>query len=146
MRSERNVQGSCQAQSIPRKGGNTDHDAYAKQVTGQDSDFEVATPAGTRCAFDGLDAKDSKVVWEVKTRHDWASLAGIPSLIFNPKINRGAVFKIEAQMERCRAVALRCGFTYKWAFEDQGAAQFVATLWNGRVVVVQIPRTGAGPG
>jgi hypothetical protein len=132
--------GPCLARPIPRKGGNkTGHDDYAREVTGQVSDYEVSAPNGPKCAFDGLDATDPKVVWEVKTRHEWSTPQGIAGGIFNPHI-QDAILTMESQMERCSAVAKRCGYEYKWAFENESAAKFMQVLWAGRVKVVHIPR------
>jgi hypothetical protein len=138
-------QGPCQTRAIPRKGGNKDHDDYATEVTGQNTDFEVTAPGGLKCAFDGQDVKDPKVVWEVKTRHEWSTPQGIPSGIFSPRI-QDAILKMESQLERCKGVAQRCGYQYKWAFENKSAAEFMSILWRGHVVVVHRPRAGGGPG
>jgi hypothetical protein len=139
-------QGPCQARDIPRKGGKVegsvgkDHDDYATLVTGRDTEFEITAPGGLKCAFDGLDANNPTVVWEVKTRHEWSTPQGIPSGIFNPRI-QNAILKMESQLERCNGVARRCGYTYKWAFENKSAAEFMSILWNGRVTVVHRPRS-----
>lgn len=138
-------QGPCQTRPIPRKGGDKNHDDYATEVTGQNQDFEVTAPGGLKCAFDGQDTNDPKVVWEVKTKHEWSTPQGIPSGIFNPRI-QDAILKMESQLERCNGVAQRCGYQYKWAFENKSAAEFMSVLWKGRVVVVHRPRGGSGPG
>ena len=57
-----------------------------------------------------------------------------------------AILKMESQLERCKGVAQRCGFQYKWAFENKSAAEFMSILWKGRAVVVHRPRAGSGPG
>ena len=112
------AQGPCQSGPIPRKTSSPDHDEFARFVSGQtdDKDFEVKTPSGLACAYDGQDATNPLVVWEVKTRHEWATPQGIMGSIFSPRI-QVRLSKMEIQIERCRAVAQRCGFTYRWAFE-----------------------------
>jgi hypothetical protein len=137
--------GPCQAHDVPRKGGDKDHDAYAKEVTGKDTDFELVTPGGPKCVTDGQDSTDPNVVWEVKTRHEWSTPQGIAGGIFNPNI-QAAIMSMESQLARCQAVAQRCGYTYKWAFENKAAADLLAIMWKGRVIVVHRPRAGgSGP-
>jgi hypothetical protein len=102
-------------------------------------DFEVTAPSGLKCAFDGLDTNDPTVVWEVKTKHEWSTPHGITSGIFNPRIQE-AIAKMESQLERCLGVAQRCGYQYRWAFENKSAAEFMQLLWRGRVDVVHRPR------
>jgi Domain of unknown function (DUF4157) len=142
----RRVQGPCRAREVNRKGENADHDAYAKTVTGADKDYEISMPAdesrrtatggGSRTiAFDGLDSMNPKLVWEVKTGHEWASEHVIGSAIFAPYIQE-RLQKAERQLARGLAIANRCGYEYRWAFENQAAADFFATLWRGRVKVV----------
>jgi hypothetical protein len=139
-------QGPCQARDIPRipRTGAQDHHDYADLVTGQNMDFEVIPPGGPKCAFDGQDKNNPNVVWEVKTKHEWSTPEAISTGIFNPKVQQ-AVLKMESQLERCLSVAQRCGFQYKWAFENKSAAEFMKILWSGRVVVVHRPRGPVAP-
>ncbi len=138
-------QGPCRERAIPppHKGGDKDHTAYATQVSGSESDFEISAPGGPKCAFDGRDTTNPRIVWEVKTRHEWSTPQGIASDIFNPNIQH-AIMNMESQPARCASVAKRCGYEYWWAFENKDAADMLALLWSGRVKVVHRPRLGPG--
>jgi len=140
----------CTTKDVPRKGGSPDqdhHDAYARKVTGADTDFQIVAPDGkTQCTTDGLDRSmlAAKSVWEVKTRHEWATSYGIPGAIFapyfsgrpnapdapDPESGQGRINKIEEQRQRCLDVTDRCGYRYSYAFETKEAYEFMKGLWN----------------
>jgi hypothetical protein len=135
----------CSVKEVAQAGGDPDHDAYAKLVTGTDKDFQIVAPDGTQCTTDGREPMSQKSVWEVKTRHEWATSYGLPGAIFapyfsgrpnsqagpgNPPINQGRIMKIEEQRLRCLAVTSACGFRYAYAFETKEAADFMKAHWS----------------
>ena len=129
--------------------GDPDHNDYATEVTGANDDFQIVAPDGvTQCTTDGRDERESlltgqKTVWEVKTRHEWATSYGIGGAIFAPYFsgrptshegpnateNMGRVGRIEEQRQRCLEVTDRCGFRYAYAFETEEAANFMRNHW-----------------
>jgi hypothetical protein len=140
----------CSTKEVDRKGGDADHDAYATKVTGADKDFQITAPDGkTQCTTDGREPEfvSPKSVWEVKTRHEWATSYGIPGAIFAPyfsgpptsgakpadaagaKDDPGRIMKIEEQRSRCLDVTKRCGYRYSYAFETKEAADFMKQHW-----------------
>jgi hypothetical protein len=138
----RRRKGPCREREINRGGGDPDHNAYATFVSGSDKDFEVTAPADLdpdrpqtgievphRMAYDGRDTKNANIVWEVKTRHEWASSPDIGGAIFSPYIQERIV-RAEEQLARGRAVARRCGYEYRWAFENADAADFARKKWG----------------
>jgi hypothetical protein len=134
------AQGPCQQSAVPRRGGTAQHNAYADRVTGNTTDFWVKTPEGLEANFDGQDATNAKIVWEVKTRHDWATEAGISSgAIFSPYIHKHRIFKLEEQRARFTAVARRCGFEFHYGVEDEDLAKFLRNHWGNNPVVHHIP-------
>ena len=140
----------CSTKEVDRTEGDKDHDAYAKTVTGADKDFQIVTPDGKiQCTTDGREPMIPKSVWEVKTRHEWATSYGIPGAIFAPYFSghpnpigspadsarnegMGRIGKIEEQRERCLEVTERCGFTYSYAFENKEAFEFMKQHWSNR--------------
>jgi hypothetical protein len=143
----RKHQGPCTEREVDRKGKNADHDEYAKQVTSTDKDCEIQAPGGMTCVTDGKHPFTG-AVWEVKTRHEWASEAGIPSAIFAPYFHNlaaqgpGRIGDMEKQRSRCLAVTERCGFRYEYAFESEDAAKFMKVQWSNRPPVHWIKRAG----
>ena len=104
------------------------------------TDFEVTTPEGIKAQFDGQDASDPNVVWEVKTQHDWASAAGLASgTIFSPFIHKHRIYRLEEQRARFSAVARRCGFVLKYAFDDEKLANFIRDHWGNSPEVLYKP-------
>jgi hypothetical protein len=130
----------CSVKEVDRKGGNQDHDSYAKAVTGADKDCQITAPDGTQCTTDGRELMNPRSVWEVKTGHEWATSYGIPGAIFAPYFsgqpssrggqNEGRIMKIEEQRLRCLAVTSVCGFGYSYAFETKEAADFMKAHWS----------------
>jgi hypothetical protein len=133
----------CTTKEVKRKGEDPAHDAYAKKVTGSDTDFQITAPDGSQCTTDGCMAMNPKSVWEVKTRHEWATSYGLPGAIFAPYFSgktpkagatdaagsTGRIYKIEEQRLRCLEVTSRCGYDYAYAFETKEAADFMRALW-----------------
>jgi Domain of unknown function (DUF4157) len=136
----------CAVRPVPRKGGDAAHDKFATRVTLSNEDFEITAPDGqTRCVTDGC-VPMSRSVWEVKTRHEWATSYGIPGAIFAPYFSGtapppgttgarpddpGRIMKIEAQRQRCLDVTRLCGYQYSYAFQTQDAVDFINRLWGG---------------
>ena len=126
---EQQSEGPCQAQPVPHAGGNRDHDDYADKVTRGTQDYKITTPAGTVCQADGVNAMNPRLVWEVKTRHEWATSYGLMGGIFAPGVQH-AINVIEEQKNRCSIVTKRCGFDYWYAFATPQAADFISKLWS----------------
>lgn len=126
------TKGQCTSADAIRTGGNKEHDAYAKKVTGSDFDFKITTPEGVECVTDGRDTTAPNRVWEVKTFSEWATDAGQGSgAMFSPYINE-RVWKLEEQRARCSGVARRCGFDYVYAFDNEHVAAFMRRQWGNR--------------
>ena len=152
----------CTTKEVDRKAGTPDqiaHNAYAKKVTGADKDFQITAPDGkTQCTTDGRDPEfvSPKSVWEVKTRHEWATSYGIPGAIFAPYFtgrpptpganpagetdDPGRVYKIEEQRLRCLDVTQRCGFKYLVRFRNQGGGRLHETTLVKRPA--RVPQIG----
>jgi hypothetical protein len=126
---EQQSEGECQTQAVPHAGGNPDHDKYADKVTRSTQDFRITTPAGTICQTDGVDAMNPRLVWEVKTGHEWATSYGVIGSIFAPGVQH-AIYELEEQKNRCSIVTQRCGFDYWYAFATAQAADFMNKLWS----------------
>lgn len=132
--------GPCSAVEVNRKGESKDHDDYADQVTGQAMDYKITTPEDEVCQTDGRDGSNPALVWEVKTRHEWATSWGITNAIFAPLIQNERIYKIDRQKDRCLAVTQRCGFRYQYAWETKDAADFMRQLWSNSPPIYHKPR------
>jgi len=122
-------EGPCLERLVPR--GTSEHDRYALQVSGSQHEYHVKSPEGLWCRSDGRDARNPRLLWEVKTGHDWASEAGLSSgLLHIPYFHRDRVMRLEKQRADCLAVAARCGYSYAYAFDDEAVAKAVKRLWG----------------
>jgi hypothetical protein len=128
--------GACRERQVPRGGGNARHDAYALHVTGSTTDYEISTPEGITCSFDGLDPHGQ--LWEVKTGYRYFSEANI---IWSPDVERfhDIILGLEEQRMRCTYVAARCSRPYAYAFDDGEVARFMQVQWGGVPPVFHIP-------
>ncbi|MBM7772275.1 hypothetical protein JOD54_002479 [Actinokineospora baliensis] len=123
--------GPCLQKPVPRQGGNAQHNAFADKVTGSMTDYYLRTPEGLETTTDGLDATDPKLVWEVKTRHEWATEAGLAGgSLFSPLIHREFIYKLEAQLARHIAVTSRCDMKLAYAVDDPTLADFLRKHWG----------------
>jgi hypothetical protein len=131
------VEEPCFAKEVPRSGKNSVHDDFADFVTGRRWDFLIKPPGDPKgCQTDGFDEKDPKLVWEVKTKHEWVTDYGITESIFAPLFNRERIFKLEEQRARCNRVTKHCGFRYQYAFDDPIVAADVRRFWGNNPPVV----------
>ena len=129
VRKMRQTEGKCRAEHIPRRGGNAEHNSFADLVTAGTMDYLLSEPSGISTITDGLDAKDPKLVWEVKTRHDFLTEWALPGTIFSPAV-QGAIMDMEDQRMRHMSVAERCGYKVAYAFDTPEVADFFRRLWN----------------
>ncbi len=123
--------GPCLQRPVPRQGNNAVHNAFADHVTGSMTDYYLSTPEGLETTTDGLDASDPKLVWEVKTRHEWATEAGLAGgSVFSPLIHKEFLYKLEAQRARHVAVTSRCEMKLAYAVDDATLAAFLRDHWG----------------
>lgn len=126
----RKNQGPCLARPVyPRLGNDARHNAFADLVTGSRADFMIAMPGGLRTVTDGVDAGDPKLVWEVKTRHEFLTEWALPHNIFSERV-QDAIMKLEAQRQRHKVVTARCGYRLAYAFDTVEVAEFFQKHWN----------------
>ncbi|HSN34472.1 MAG TPA: hypothetical protein VLU41_17405, partial [Ideonella sp.] len=136
--------GPCDTHDVNgHAGGNTAHNDYATVVTGGNpNDFWVRSPEGWGCQFDGRDLRRDKVVWEVKTGHEWLSDYGLArGSIYAPRLHTRMV-EMEAQRIDCAIAAARCGYQYRYAVDEPTVAQALNIMWNGTPPVFCIGRNG----
>lgn len=128
---DKRKKGQCLGLPVPRRGGNTRHDAYATKVTRSPDDYFVATPTGVAINYDGR--SDKVLVWEVKVGHGW---------MFDPASHQLAlrvVAEWDKQRERGLAVALACGYEHVWSVTDRWIRESLLVRWGGSPFVFNIP-------
>ena len=131
------VSGACDYKLTPRKGGNKKHDNYAKHVAKEkgfgnrvNKEIEWTTPEGASYSFDTYNPKDKTQVFEVKTRHEWASperIGNAPAYI--PNLSE-RIIALEGQRLRGLFVAARCGLSFRYAFDACAAYRGFKQQWN----------------
>jgi hypothetical protein len=96
-------------------GGNKEHDAVARLVTGKPVEYTVRR-GRFAARYDGMDAIGT--LYEVKTRHDFLNLLDQPGARLGPRGRRvigEAVPGLIAQVENQEMVAALCGREYRLA-------------------------------
>jgi hypothetical protein len=114
----------CTIKEARPRGGNREHDALAERVTGEPVEYLVITPERASKQFDGMDL--SGTLYDVKTRHDWLVVLGLPAA---PLTVEGAskiafgVGKLRAETIYERDVAQRCGHAFHLATNNLQVVQ-----------------------
>jgi hypothetical protein len=122
----------CNSGDIPRRGGNSRHDAYATKVTGSSFDYLVVAPPLLAIAYDGLKV-NTRQVWEVKVGYGW---------FFNPamqSIRDRKLAEFDAQKNLGLSVASACRYTHLWSIPDPWVAGLLNARWGGLPPVLSIP-------
>ncbi|MCR1024515.1 DUF4157 domain-containing protein [Cellulophaga baltica] len=139
-------QGACSFRNVSNRGGNQAHDIYASTVAAdrgygyQNDELEVQTPEGISYAFDAYNP-NYRDVWEVKTKHEWTSDAGMPRAPFMPRFDERIV-RMDFQRLRGLYVADRCGLRFKYAFDNCDVALGMRNQWNNIPPIEYIPFIG----
>jgi len=136
------LEGACSSKLVPRKGGHARHDRYAEHVA-QEKNFgkvkkelEYTTPEGVSYSFDVYNPANKAQVIEVKTMHDWA---GPDKIAIAPRVVRSRKTKLPNLSDRIAAlesqrlkgiyVAMRCGLTFSYAFDNCEAYRGFKEQW-----------------
>jgi hypothetical protein len=140
--------GPCKREPSAPKGGNPTHDEYARHVAmvkgygPVGGELTWRTPEGVSYSFDTFNLRNETEVWEVKTRHEWASPLGMATAPFSLPNFGERIESIEEQRLRGLYVADRCGLRFKYAFDNCDAYLGFSQQWQGVPTLEYIPYPG----
>ena len=107
-----------------------DHVALISGYGSMSAEAVVTTPEGITTSFDTFDPKSKSIVWEVKTRHEWASPSGMAAAPYRLKNFLERIYDLEGQRLTGLYVARRCGLDFRYAVDNCSAAQGLRQQWT----------------
>jgi hypothetical protein len=136
----------CKIYPAYPRGGNPEHDALAAFVTGAPVEYLVITPEGKSKRFDGMD--ELGVLYDVKTRHDWLRILGLPDVVLTFPRNRSVSFgtgRLRAETNYEQEVAKRCGHDFHLATNNLQVVQDMREILGDiitpdKIELVDFPR------
>lgn len=138
-------EGPCRVKELDRfkyGGSNVRHNVYGLAVTkGNPNELQIETPEGIVCQTDGADRSNPRVVWEVKTRHEWTGDQRLFYRMDDPRLIERAL-ALDWQRAKCLYVTNRCGYQYRYAFDVCETALAMRTQWGNVPPVHHIPFPG----
>ena len=140
----RKRRGKCKSTKMNRLGGSfytRRHDTYAHHVTRSPDEIQYTTPEGVSYRYDGYNVADEKRVYEVKTRHEWASDNRMPYATYLPWMLERAM-AMDYQRYRGLYVANRCGLKFSYAFDNCDVALAMMAHWSNIPPVRFVPYPG----
>ncbi len=123
----------CRAMATAQRGGNSCHDQFATMISGTPREWGVETPEGLFADFDGKGV--GRILYEVKTGYRFL-LNTYPS---TRQMRERTIFRFIEQSENQLAIAMRCGYTLLWVFNDPQVAEFVDGFIQPKVISRSFP-------
>ena len=119
----------CVIQPMFPRGGNAEHDALAKFVTGAPVEYLVITPEGASKQFDGMD--EAETLYDVKTKHDFLRILDLPEArltVRGAASTAAGVSKLRTDTLTEVLIADHCGYDFRMATNNPNAVQLMREI------------------
>jgi hypothetical protein len=135
LKGRRRREGPCSYRPTPQKGGNPEHNQFARHVAAEKGYGRVSreliwtTPEGVSYSFDTYNPKNKTEVWEVKTQHEWTSPTGMATAPYSVRSFSERITELEVQRLTGLYIANRCNLQFRYAVDNCPAYNGLRQTW-----------------